>query len=231
MNLSLLYISLFLTTWVFKKRMKAVALTARSSPLLSFPALWLRYQPELCSLPQLYGVSRSLPASCSILLTDHTQSDCLPERVRVCPGRTTQKTGILKQRSVFSCYDWKPKSVRSAFHQYLLSVSRQDLLMSYKVLQLKLSQEASLKWEHCLPLASRADPRYCCHQENMLYSILSQTFSGFLWMQLSTWVPSVVRGCREGLLFVPPGSCTASLALEITTHKLYSFKHCLAHYL
>ena len=40
-------------------------------------------------------------ASWSILLTDHTQSDCLPERVRDCPGRTVQKAGILKQRSFF----------------------------------------------------------------------------------------------------------------------------------
>ena len=37
-------------------------------------------------------------ASCSILLIDHIQSDCLPERVRVCPGRTA---GILKQHSFF----------------------------------------------------------------------------------------------------------------------------------
>ena len=34
---------------------------------------------------------------------------------------------------------------------------------------------------------------------------------------------------RVGLLFVPPGSRTASFISEITTHKLYSFKHCLAH--
>ena len=40
----LLYISLFLTTGVFKERMKAVALMAESSPFLSFPALLQRYQ-------------------------------------------------------------------------------------------------------------------------------------------------------------------------------------------
>ena len=40
-------------------------------------------------------------ASCSIPLTDQTQSDCLPERIRDCHGRTAQKASILKQHSFF----------------------------------------------------------------------------------------------------------------------------------
>ena len=39
------------------------------------------------------------------------------------------------------------------------------------------------------------------------------------------------EGLQAGLLFASPSSRTASLVPEITTHKLYSFKHCLAHYL
>ena len=101
------------------------------------------------------------------------------------PWQDGPESRHFKTAQLFSCYGWKPKSVHSAFHQRL-SVSWQDLLMSCKVLQLKLSQEASLRWEPCLPLASKVDPRNCCYQQNMLYSILSQTFSGFLWIQLST---------------------------------------------
>ena len=36
---------------------------------------------------------------------------------------------------------------------------------------------------------------------------------------------------KEQRAAFPSGSCTASFTPEITTHKLYYFKHCLAHYL
>ena len=187
-----------------------MALTVRSSPLLSFPDSWLRYQPELCSLPQLYAVSRSFPASKLQHSAHRPHSVGLPAwKSQSLPWQVGPENRHFKTAQHFSCYDWKPKSMRSAFYQYHLSVSRQDLSMSYKVLQLKLSQETSLKWKHCLPLASRADPRNCCYQENMLYSILSQAFSGFLWMQLSTWVPSVVRGCGQACF----SSCPAPARL------------------
>ena len=114
-------------------------------------------------------------ASCNIPLTDHTQSDCLPERVRVCPGRMAQKVGILKKHSFFPATAENPKSMHSAFHQHRLSVSWQDLLKSCKVLQLKLSQEASLRWE-CLLASSKQcwpkkllPPRKCA----LLYSFPS----------------------------------------------------------
>ena len=36
------------------------------------------------------------------------------------------------------------------------------------------------------------------------------------------------EGLRAGLLFASPSSRTASLVPEITTHKLYSFKHIIS---
>ena len=58
----------------------------------------------------------------------------------------------------FSCYGWKPKSMHLVFYQHRLSVLWQDLLMSYKVLQLKLSQEASLRWERLLASSKQSRP-------------------------------------------------------------------------
>ena len=156
-----------------------MALTAKSS--------WLRYQPELCSLPQLYGVSRSLPASKLQHSAHRPHSVRLPAwKSQRLPCQDSPESRHCQTAQLFSCYDWKPKSMCSTFHQHRLSVSWQDLLMTCRVLQLKLSQKTSLRWEPCLPLASKVDPRNCCYQQNMLYSIRSQAFSSFLWIQLST---------------------------------------------
>ena len=101
--ISLYCISLFF--WPHESlmgRTKAVALTVRCSPFLSFSASWLRYQPELCSLPQLYGVSRSLPASKLEHSAHRPHSVRLPAwKSQRLPGRTVQKSGILKQCSFF----------------------------------------------------------------------------------------------------------------------------------
>ena len=146
----------------------------------------------------LYGVSRSLSESKLQHSAHRSHSVELPAwKSQRLPWQDSPESRHFKTAQLFSCYSLKLKSMCSAFHQHRLSVLWQDLLMSCKVLQLKLSQEASLRWEPCLPLASRADLRNCCYQENMLYSILSQAFSSFLWIQLSTWAPSVVRGCGQ----------------------------------
>ena len=166
-----------------------MALTARSSSFLSFSASRLRYQPELCSLPQLYGVSRSLSASKLQHSAHRPHSVGLPAcKSQSLSWQDSPESRHFKTAQLFSCYDWKPKSMHSAFHQQHLSVSWQDLLMSCKVLQLRLSQEASLRWEHLLASSKQSRPEKLLlpYQENMFYSILSQSFSSFLWIQLST---------------------------------------------
>ena len=62
----------------------------------------------------------------------------------------------------------------------------------------------------------------------LFFPKLSQAFCGFSYPRLGAICS---EGIRAGMLFASPGSHMASLVPEITTHKLYSFKHCLAHYL
>ena len=156
-------------------------------------------------LPQLCGISRSLLASKLQHSAHRPHSVELPAwNSQRLPWQGSPERRHFKTGQLFSCYGWKQNSMRSAFHQHRLSVSWQDLLMSYKVWQLKLSQEASLRWECLLALANRTDLRNCCYQQNMLYSILSPAFSGFLWMQLSTRVPFCnMVSCWLGFLSFP----------------------------
>ena len=184
-------------------------------------------------LPQLCGISRSLLASKLQHSANRPHSVGLPawnsQRLpwQDSPERWHFKTVQL----LFSCYSWKPKSMHSVFHQHRLSVSWQDLLMSYKVLQLKLSQEASLRWEHLLVSSKQSRPGKLLlpTKQALLYS-----FPNFLRLSMDAVIHAGAICSEElwaGLLFILHGSCMASLAPEIITHKLYSFKYCLAHYL
>ena len=139
-----------------------------------------------------------LQANCSILLTDHTQSDCLPERVRDYPVRTAQKAGIVKQRSFFPA----TTENRKACVQLLIntvSVSWQDLLMSCRVLQLKLSQEASLRRECLLASSKQSRPEKLLlpTKHALLYS-----FPSFLRVSVDSVIPTLGAICnmRAGLL-------------------------------
>ena len=183
-------------------------------------------------LPQLYGVSRSLPAS-KLHHSAHRPHSVGPPawKSQSLPWQDGPENWHFKTAQRFSCYDWKPKSMRSAFDQHHFSVSWQDLLMSCRVLQLKLSQEASLRWERLLASSKQSRPEKLLppRKHASLYS-----FPNFLKLSVDSVIhvgAICSEGLREGLLFILLGSRTASLAPEIITHKLYSFKHCLAHYL
>ena len=103
--------------------------------------------------------------------------------------------------------------------------------MNCRVLPLKLSQEASLRRERLLASSKQSRPEKLLlpTKHALLYS-----FPSFLKLSVDSVIhvgAICSEGLQAGLLFILPSSCMASLAPEITTHKLYSFKHCLAHYL
>ena len=159
-----------------------MALTARSSSFLSISASRLRYQPELCSLPQLYGISKSLPASKLQHSAHRPHSVGLPAwKGQRLPWQGSPKRQHFKTVQLFSCYGWKPKSMHSAFHQHHLSVSWQDLLMNCRVLPLKLSQEASLRWERLLASSKQSRPEKLLlpRKYALFFPKLSQAFCGF----------------------------------------------------
>ena len=88
-------------------RTKAVSLTVRSSPFLSFPVSWLRYQPELCSLPQLYGISRSLPANKLQHCAHRPHSIGLPAwKCQNLPWQDSPESWHFKTAQIFFCYSW-----------------------------------------------------------------------------------------------------------------------------
>ena len=133
-------------------------------------------------LPQLCGISRSLLASKLQHSAHRPHSVGLPAwKSQSLLWQDSPESRHFKRAQLFSCYGWKPKSMRSAFHQHCLSVSRQDLLMSYKVLQLKLSQEASLRWEHLLASSKQSRPEKLLlpRKHALFFPKLSQAFCGF----------------------------------------------------
>ena len=155
---------------------------------------------------QLYSVSRSLPAS----KLQHSAHRPHSVRLPACKSQSLSwqdnpESQHFKTAQLFSYYVWKSKSMRSAFHQHHLSVSWQDLLMSCRVLQLKLSQEASLRWE-CL-LASSKQSRH----EKLLpprKHALLYSFPSFLKLSVDSvihiWAPFVTWGaCLLGFLSQP----------------------------
>ena len=100
-----------------------------------------------------------------------------------------QKDGILKKSSFFSAMVENPKSMRSAFHQHQLSVSWQDLLRSCKVLQLRLSQEASkMRALACLSQAEQTREIAATNKTcfTLFFPKLSQAFCGFSYPRLGT---------------------------------------------
>ena len=143
--------------------------------------------PEPFLSPQVYGISRSLPAN-KLQHSAHRPHSVRPPawKSQSLPWQDSPESQHFQTAQLFSCYNWQPKSMHSAFHQYHLSVSRQDLLMSYKVLQLKLSQEASLRWEHLLASSKQSRPEKLLLPRKHAFFYSFQAFSGFLWIQLST---------------------------------------------
>ena len=195
-----LWISLYcISLFFWSHEPKTVALTAGSRPFLSFPASWQRYQTELCSLPQLYCVSRSLPASKLQHSAHRPHSVGLPAwKSQRLPWQDSPESRHFKTAQLFSCYGWKPKSMHSVFHQHRLSVSWQDLLMSYKVLQLKLSQEASLRWECLLASSKQSRPEKLLlpRKHALLYS-----FPNFLRLSVDAVIHvGAICSMRAGLL-------------------------------
>ena len=207
-----------------------MALTTRSSSFLSFSASRLRYQPELCSLPQLYGVSKSLPASKLQHSAHRPHSVGLPAwKSQSLLWQDSPHSRHFKTAQLFSCYSWKLKRMRSACHQQHLSVLWQDLFKELQGFAAK-AESGSLSDESiCLPLASRADPRNCCYQENMLYSILSQAFSSFLWIQLSTSGRHMQHEGRLVGVSVPPSTPTAGKQQRKSHTRLHKVINWLAH--
>ena len=201
-------------------RLKAVALMAGSSPFFSFPASWLRYRLQPFFLPQLYGVSKSVSAGKLQHSAHRPHSVGLPAcKSQSLSWQDSPESRHFKTAQLFSCYDWKPKSMPSAFHQHSLSVSWQDLLMSCRVLQLKLSQEASLRWEHLLASSKQSRPEKLLlpRKHALLYS-----FPNFLKLSVDSvihvWVPYVTRGAGLlGYLF-PPGTPQPAYPKENHTH-------------
>ena len=150
-------------------------------------------------------------ASCSSVLCSQTTLKCSLVRPHAwksqsLPWQDSPESRHFKMGQLFSCYGWKPKSMRSAFRQHRLSVSWQDLLMSCRVLQLKLSQEASLRWEHLLGSSKQSRPEKLLlwRKHALLYS-----FPSFLRLSVDSvihvWVP-FVKGAVGQPSFHPPHS-------------------------
>ena len=126
---------------------------------------------------------------------------------------------LFKTLQLVYCYGWKPKSMRSAFHQHRLSVSWQDLLMSCKVLQLKLSQEASLRWEHLLASSKQSRPEKLLlpTEHALLYS-----FPSFLKLSVDSFIHvgaiCNMRGRLVGVS-VPPSTPQLATPKENQSHR------------
>ena len=121
--------------------------------------LWLELAHSLAFHPHGWGTSQSCvhchnsmafqgpcqqAAAFKVLAGKLQHSAHRPHSVRLpawkgqsLPWQDSPESRHFKTAHLFSCYGWKPKSMRSAFHQHRLNVSWQDLLMSYKVLHLK----------------------------------------------------------------------------------------------
>ena len=110
-----------------------------------------RYWLEPCLLPQLYGVSRSLPASKLQQCVHKQHSNALSvagppaSKSQSLPWQDGPESQHFKMAQLFFLPLLKTKKHAVSFYQNHLSVSCQDLLMSCRLLQLKLSQEASLR--------------------------------------------------------------------------------------
>ena len=174
---------------------------ARYSPFLSFPASWLRYQPELqftvTTLWRFKVLASKLQHS-----AHRPHSVGLPAwKSQSLPWQDGSENRHFKTAQFFSFYAWKQKSMRSAFQQHRLSVLWQDLLMSCKVLQLKLSQEASLRWEHLLASSQQGRPKKLLlpRKHALLYS-----FPNFLKLSVDLVIHlGTICSMRAGLLGFP----------------------------